>query len=158
MNADARLRAHPVSSAIFRVARAHKALAGRLLRECGLRPGQELVMMTLWESGPQRQVDLAQTLDADAPTMTRSIARLEHAGLVRRARSATDRRVVIVEATEESRRLQETVGRAWAQLEEATVGAMPPERTHAIVQLLADIEANLTRDDERPARRRSTAP
>lgn len=157
MNADARLQAHPVSSAIFRVARAHKALAGRLLRECGLRPGQELVMMTLWDSGPQRQVDLAETLDADAPTMTRSIARLEHAGLVRRARSATDRRAVIVEATEESRRLQEAVGRAWAQLEEATVGAMPPERAHAFVQLLADIEANLTRDAERSARRRSTA-
>lgn len=37
----------PVSHAIFRVARLHKMLAGRLLRHVGLYPNQELVMMRL---------------------------------------------------------------------------------------------------------------
>lgn len=134
----------PVSSAIFRVARVHKALAARLLRDAGLRPGQELVMMTLWEHGPQRQVDLAATLDADAPTMTRSIARLEAAGLVRRAPSATDRRAVIVEATEESRALRPAVERAWTELERATVGTMSARRQAEAQRLLARLEECLT--------------
>lgn len=101
--------AGPVSSAIFRVARLHKALAARQLRETGLRPGQELVLMTLWQHGPQRQVDLAQALDSDAPTMVRSIARLEKAGLVRKRPSPTDRRATIIEATEASLALRHKV-------------------------------------------------
>lgn len=133
-----------MSSALFRVARVHKALAGRLLRESGLHPGQELVMMTLWERGPQRQVDLAETLDADAPTMTRSIARLERAGLVRRTRSTTDRRSVIVEATEASQPLKRAVERAWAELEHATVGNLTPTQVAAAERTLATLEASLT--------------
>jgi MarR family transcriptional regulator, organic hydroperoxide resistance regulator len=77
----------PMSHAIFRVARLHKSLAGRLLRETGLYPGQELVLMTLWAGGAQRMSDLAEAVDSDAPSMTSSIARLEKAGLVRRAPS-----------------------------------------------------------------------
>ncbi|BDZ40181.1 hypothetical protein GCM10025863_27950 [Microbacterium suwonense] len=88
-----------MSHAVFRVARLHKSLAARLLRETGLRPGQELVLMALWRDGPQRLVDLVRRLESDAPSMTRSIARLEKAGLVQRQTSATDRRAVIVEAT-----------------------------------------------------------
>ncbi|MBI0384032.1 MarR family transcriptional regulator, partial [Streptomyces albiflaviniger] len=42
----------PVSHAIFRLARLHRMLAGQLLRRIGLHPGQELVMMHLWELGP----------------------------------------------------------------------------------------------------------
>src|ERR1700752_4656104 len=75
----------PLSPAIFRVARLNKMMAGDLLRSVGLHPGQELVMMYLWELGPQRQADLIPLVDSDAATMTRTIRRLEHAGFVRRS-------------------------------------------------------------------------
>ncbi len=133
----------PISSAIFRVARAHKALAARLLRPVGLRPGQELVLMTLWRRGPQRQVDLVQTLDSDAPTMVRSIARLEKLGLVTKRPSPTDRRATIVEATAASRRLRPQVEEAWARLEELTAGALPAARRSEVLDALAELEANL---------------
>lgn len=135
--------AGPLSSAIFRVARAHKALAARLLRDAGLRPGQELVLMTLWRSGPQRQVDLVHTLDSDAPTMTRSIARLEKAGLVHRRPSPTDRRAMIVEATPASLELRHTVEAAWAELEHLTAGPLSPRRRAEALDVLTEIETNL---------------
>lgn len=135
--------AGPVSSAIFRVARAHKALAARLLRESGLRPGQELVLMTLWERGPQRQVDLVDSLDSDAPTMARSIARLERAGLVRRRPSPTDGRAVIVEATAAALTLRQQVESAWAELERVTAGGMAAKRRKEVLAMLADLEANV---------------
>lgn len=137
------LSAAPLSHAVFRVARLHKSIAARLLRESGLRPGQELVLMTLWHSGPQRLVDLVQTLDSDAPTMTRSIARLERAGLVRRSRSATDRRAVLVEATERSLSIRGAVDSAWAELERLTVGDASAERIGEILQALGELEARL---------------
>ncbi|GAA4994130.1 hypothetical protein GCM10025734_23870 [Kitasatospora paranensis] len=74
----------PISHAIFRLARLHRMHAGQLLRRIGLHPGQELVMMHLWELGAQRQTDLVRLLDSDAATMTRTVQRLEQAGFVRR--------------------------------------------------------------------------
>lgn len=133
----------PLSSAIFRVARAHKAWAARLLRDTGLRPGQELVLMTLWQRGAQRQVDLVHSLDSDAPTMARSIARLEKAGLVRRRPSPTDRRAAIIEATEAGLALRPSVETAWAELERLTAGSLTPQRRSEALALLAAIEANL---------------
>lgn len=135
--------AAPLSHAIFRVARAHKALAARLLRDAGLRPGQELVLMALWNHGPQRQVDLAQNLDADASTMTRSIVRLEKAGLVRREPSATDGRSMIVHLTGAGRALRGQVTDAWRDLERTTAGRLSGERVTEILEALADLEANL---------------
>lgn len=143
MDTPLKLSAGPLSQGIFRVARLHKALAARLLRESGLRPGQELVLMTLWQTGPQRLVDLAQSLDADAPTMTRSIARLEKVGLVSRRRSPSDGRVIIVEATEASLDLRAKVEAAWAELERRTVGSFPVERRAEIQAALSALEGNL---------------
>ncbi|MCG7287795.1 MarR family winged helix-turn-helix transcriptional regulator [Cellulomonas sp. ACRRI] len=141
------LGAHPLSYAIFRLARLHKALAGRLLRDAGLRPGQELVLMTLWQNGPQRQVDLVRTLDSDAPTMARSIARLANIGLVRREPSPTDRRVVIVHPTEAALDLRQKVTEAWDELERATVGELTPTRVQEMLDALSDLEANLAAVD-----------
>lgn len=135
---------HPLSYAIFRVARLHKALAGRLLRDAGLRPGQELVLMTLWRNGPQRQVDLVDTLDSDAATMARSIARLANVGLVRREPSPTDGRVVIVHPTEAALDLRQKVTDAWAELERTTAGDLSRDRVAGVLDALADLEANLT--------------
>src|ERR1700759_4228009 len=93
----------PIRHGIFRTARLHKMMAGNLLRRVGLHPGQEMVMMYLWELGPQRQTDLIRLLDSDAATMTRTIRRLEHAGFVRRSPCADDKRASDIEPTAASR-------------------------------------------------------
>jgi DNA-binding MarR family transcriptional regulator len=133
----------PVSRAIFRVARLHKALAGQLLRETGLHPGQELVLMTLWSAGPQRLVDLVQAVESDAPTMTRSIGRMEKAGLVRRRPSPTDRRAVIVEATDAGLALRAKVEDAWAELERLTVAGLSRQDETQVLEALSLLEASL---------------
>ncbi|WP_395571796.1 MarR family winged helix-turn-helix transcriptional regulator [Streptomyces sp. BK79] len=138
------LGAGPVSHAIFRVARLHKALAGRLLRESGLHPGQELVLMVLWDHGPQRQVDLVEAVESDAPTMARSISRLEKAGLVRRSPSPTDGRAVIVEATEAGLALREKVDGAWAELERLTTAGLGAAQQDEILAALGLLETVLT--------------
>ena len=104
----------PISHAIFRVARLHRMIAGHLLREVGLHPGQELVMMHLWQTGPQRQVDLVRVLDSDAATMTRTIRRLEHAGFVRRVATPADKRAYLIEPTPASIPLRQRVEGIWA--------------------------------------------
>src|ERR1700739_2548386 len=114
----------PISHTIFRVARLHKMVAGNLLRRVGLHPGQELVMMYLWELGPQRQTDLIRLLDSDAATMTRTIRRLEHAGFVRRSPIPDDKRAFLIEPTAAGRALRPQVEQIWNRLEEIVAGGV----------------------------------
>ncbi|MEU4729696.1 MarR family transcriptional regulator [Streptomyces sp. NPDC023588] len=137
------VQAGPMANAIIRVARLHRMLAGQLLRRVGLHPGQELVMMQLWDLGPQRQIDLVRLLGSDAATMTRTVKRLEHAGFVRRRPSPTDKRVTIVEPTEASLALRHKVDEVWVELEECTAGQLSEERQAEAVQILEQIEAGL---------------
>lgn len=139
----------PLSDAVFRVARLHKMLAGQLLRQVGLYPNQELVMMRLWAEGPQRQVDLVRMLESEAPTIARTIQRLEKAGFVRTSRSPTDRRAVLVEATQESMSLRGSVEGIWATLESWTVGDWTESRRADILEALTALEANLLEAERR---------
>ncbi|XRQ08633.1 MarR family winged helix-turn-helix transcriptional regulator [Actinomadura welshii] len=139
----------PISHAIFRVARLHKAFAGQLLRDVGLYPGQELLMIQLWDRGPQRQVDLVRTLETDAPSVARSVRRLEAAGFVRRTPSPTDKRATIVEATRASLALKRSVERIWAELEELTVGGMDAAEREQVLRALHVLEGNLVAAEQR---------
>ncbi|MFZ4236160.1 MarR family winged helix-turn-helix transcriptional regulator [Streptomyces murinus] len=135
----------PVSHAIFRVARTHRMIAGQLLRRVGLHPGQELVMMQLWELGPQRQADLVRLLDSDAATMARTVRRLEQAGFVRRCPCADDKRAYLIEATTASHALREQVESLWRQLEDATLGNLSPTEQADVLHVLEALESRLTR-------------
>lgn len=136
-------RRGPISHAIFRVARLHRMLAGQLLREVGLHPAQELVMMQLWDRGRMRQTDLARHVGADAATMTRTIQRLEKSGFVRRVRSTSDKRSVLVEPTAASQALRQQVEDLWARIEDYATGDLTdPERGETLAAL-ERLETNL---------------
>jgi DNA-binding MarR family transcriptional regulator len=133
----------PVSHAIARVALLHRHRARQLLREIGLHPGQELLMMHLWDTGARRQSDLATVFDTDSASMTRSVQRLERAGFVRRLPDPTDRRATLVEPTTASNGLRERVERMWADLEASTVANLTSEQRDHLQAGLRQVEANL---------------
>ncbi|WP_167504252.1 MarR family winged helix-turn-helix transcriptional regulator [Streptomyces malaysiensis] len=145
------VRAGAMSHAIFRVARLHRMLAGQLLRRVGLHTGQELVMMQLWDRGPQRQTDLVRLLGSDAATMTRTIRRLEHAGFVRRCPCADDKRVTIIEPTTASLALRHEVEQIWAELERGVTDDLTPDQQSEAIDVLERIEQSLARAAERNA-------
>ncbi|MBC6458974.1 MarR family winged helix-turn-helix transcriptional regulator [Actinomadura sp. HBU206391] len=133
----------PISHAIFRLAKTHRMLAGQLLREVGLHPGQELLMMRLWESGSQRQADLATEFGTDSASMTRTVQRLERTGYVRRIPDPDDGRATRVEPTPASLVLRGQVERIWDHLERLTVGQMSTEEQQAALRVVQRLEDNL---------------
>jgi DNA-binding MarR family transcriptional regulator len=133
----------PISHAIFRLARLHRMFAGQLLRRIGLHPGQELVMMHLWELGPQRQAALVRLMDSDAATMTRTVRRLEQAGFVRRRPDPTDKRASLIEPTAASHALRREVERVWSQLEDISTAGMSADERIAALLTLERLEHNL---------------
>lgn len=142
-------RTGAMTHAIVRVARLHRMLAQQLLRDVGLHPGQELVMMQLWDLGPQRQADLVRLLGSDAATMTRTVKRLENAGFVRRRPSESDRRATIIEPTAASLALRGQVEQVWKELEESVTGDLSAAEQGAAIDVLARIERSLGRAAER---------
>ena len=138
-------RSGPVSHAVFQLTRVTRTVVAGLLRPLGLYPGQELVMMYLWDLGPLRQTDLAQLTSSDAPTMTRMIQRLEHAGFVRRFPSPEDKRAHLVEATPASRGLQQQIEGVWSQIEEMTVGGLSEAERATVLRVVQGLECRLAR-------------
>jgi DNA-binding MarR family transcriptional regulator len=90
------------------------------LRPWNLSGSQAAALSVLVRHGPQRMSDLARYLLQQTQTTTDLVDRLEQRGLVRRVRHATDRRVVLVEATDKARDLlQEIAGIGWGVGQEA---------------------------------------
>ncbi|MFD3722707.1 FtsK/SpoIIIE domain-containing protein [Streptomyces sp. NPDC058674] len=126
----------PGSEALFRAARLHRVAAGHLLRTTGLFPGQEILMMQLWEHGEQRQSDLIKTLGLDASTVTKTLQRMEQAGFVTRRRAELDRRIILVSATRAGQALRGQVEQAWRELEALTVAGMSDEEQSLAMGIL----------------------
>ncbi|WP_327366640.1 MarR family winged helix-turn-helix transcriptional regulator [Streptomyces sp. NBC_01217] len=138
----------PVSHALSRVARLHRIAAGKLLKGAGLYPGQEFLMMRLWDAGAVRQSELIKAVDLDPSTVTKMLQRLEQTGHVRRCPDPGDRRAVLVEATDDSCALHSDVDRAWSDLEEHTLAGLDAAERQELARLLAKVEANLCQGTE----------
>lgn len=77
-------------------------------------------MMFLLHDGPANMSKLAEYQNVSLPTISRSVSRLEKMGWIRRLSSPHDRRVTLVELTEDGRKRLEEIGR----LAEDTLGAL----------------------------------
>ncbi|MFF4170494.1 MarR family winged helix-turn-helix transcriptional regulator [Streptomyces sp. NPDC001744] len=137
------LRCGPVGHALARVSRMHRIAMGRRLRELGLYPGQELMMMRLWDCGPVRQSELIRSLGLDPSTVTKTLQRLEQSGHVRRGPDPADRRAVLVEATEKGQALRAGVEGAWRDLESLSLGGLAPADRAELARLLGLVAENL---------------
>ncbi|MCP3803003.1 MarR family transcriptional regulator [Allokutzneria sp. A3M-2-11 16] len=133
----------PISNLLVRAGRLHRTVAGQLLRDAGLHPGQELLMMRLWDHGSQRQGALSEALDVDASTLTRMVQRLEHGGFVRRSRCHRDGRAWYVESTQAGLALRDRVLAAWDELEKITLNGLSEDEVAALTSALERVEGNL---------------
>lgn len=134
---------YPVSWAIFALARSHRTTAAALLTELGLFPGQEIMLMQLWDKDGQSQKQLGHTLRVDHSTIAKSVRRLEQAGLVTRARSSADGRVTLVSLTADGRALRERTLAAWESLERRTVRGLSAAEQAQFVALARRIAPNV---------------
>lgn len=134
----------PVSYAIYRVARGHRNVAAAKLREIGLYAGQELLLMQLWDSGPQRQTELLRMMDIDASTLTRMVQRLESVGLLKRQADPADRRAFLIELTPAGQALRTEVERVWRELEEDTLVDLDAIERAELERLLNKLDARLS--------------
>ncbi|GAB3232834.1 hypothetical protein GCM10027447_28840 [Glycomyces halotolerans] len=140
---DTEARVGPVGHALFRVARAHRAAATRLLREIGLYPGQEIMLGHLADHGRTRQSRLVIELSIDPSTVTKMLQRLEKQHLVERRPDPTDRRVTVVDITETGRDLLAQIEERWRRLDEITCAGFSDDEREQLERVLERLESNL---------------
>lgn len=125
-----------VNELVKAVGMRHRARATQLLGELGLNMGQEQILLELDRTGPRTQSQLAAATSYEPPTVTLAVRKLEAAGLVSRAQSPSDARMIVVGLTDLGRALMPRVRSAWRKLAAETVsGLTPAERADLTLSL-----------------------
>jgi len=85
----------------------------QIMTECfrrhglSITPEQFLVLDTIWDGGSMSQQKLADIISKDKNSVTKLVDGLEKRGLICRTQCLTDRRVNIVELTQEAARIKD---------------------------------------------------
>ncbi|MFD0268046.1 MarR family winged helix-turn-helix transcriptional regulator [Streptomyces sp. NPDC127106] len=136
-------RSGRLSYAIFTLARAHRAHAAGMLRELGLHPGQELLLMQLFDRDGQSQSELLESVGLDHSTVSKSVKRMQEAGLLTRTPSEHDRRVMNVHLTDQGRALRRPIERMWTALEATATEGLDPAAVEAFVATAVAVEQSI---------------
>ncbi|MDQ0766891.1 MarR family winged helix-turn-helix transcriptional regulator [Streptomyces canus] len=126
--------AGPMSYAIFQLARAHRAYAAAMLREMDLHLGQELLLMQLLDRDGQTQSELLDSVGLDHSTVSKSLRRMQDAGLLLREPAAHDRRVMVVHLTDKGRAMREPLAAMWRALEETSARDLSAQQAESFVR------------------------
>ncbi|MGV0773185.1 MarR family winged helix-turn-helix transcriptional regulator [Mycobacterium syngnathidarum] len=134
----------PIAFGIFALSRAFHGWGTEMLLELGLHPGQELILMQLYDRDGQTQSELQQALGVDHSTISRAIKRMQLSELVARAASDNDRRAKEVWLTGKGAALRKPLERLWTSLEQCALEAVPPSRRAEFARSVAKLEQTYT--------------
>lgn len=133
-----------------------RALLGMSLRSVAAAPvpltvPQHRLLVLVSSDGPRRVGTLADELGINQSNASRLVARLVEQGLVQRVEDPQDRRVSLIEATVEGRRVLDTVSELRLHELRAIVAEMPPDTWGPAVEVLRAFNAAAHEAEATPA-------
>lgn len=128
---------------IQRIFRTYRRHVEDRLTALGLYPGQEHMLMQLWNEEGVTQSALVERLCVEPSTVTKSLQRLEKVGFVERRQDSEDSRVSRVYLTDAGRELQVPVRQIWCDLEKVMVDGLSDVELALLRRILGQIEDNL---------------
>ncbi len=137
-----------LAETVLAFSRAFRARHAGLLAQHGLHPGQDVLLMAIWESPGLRQAELARRLAVEPPTVTRMVHRLERSGLLERRPDPDDGRVARIHPTARSRMLEMLVRRCWSELDAELITALGSGEAEELRHLAAEAARALRRPVE----------
>ncbi|SDQ54918.1 MarR family winged helix-turn-helix transcriptional regulator [Thermostaphylospora chromogena] len=132
-----------LSFALIRLIKAHRNLLAGELAKLDLHVGQEMLLNQLWQEDGVSQAVLIERLGVEPPTVTRTLQRLERAGLVHRQAEPGPRRVLRVYLTERGRALRGPVEAVWRKAEERLLAALSEEERAQLRTVVGKMSASL---------------
>lgn len=132
-----------LTRALTGAARAIRTALTHHLADCGLHAGQDGVILLLAREKSLTPGEIARALGVKAPTMTRTIGRMEVQGFVTRNGDGNDGRMTRVSLTQTG---VDSIGRIEGAIDTATgnaIAGMSGKEIRNLVRLLAMVESNL---------------
>jgi DNA-binding MarR family transcriptional regulator len=127
---------------LYAAARATNRLYNTLLAPWDLTYPQYLVLKLLWSRKSATVGEIAKSLMLDSGTTTPLVRRLETRGLLQRARTSTDERIVSVTLTTQGLALEDEMADLTSDVGTATgIGMSDAQRT---IEALRAINSNIT--------------
>lgn len=139
---------------IHRTARRLRVDLGEAIRAAGvdLSPEHWFILNRLWHQNGCAQATLVMDGLEDRANLSRQLAMLQHAGLVKRVPDARDKRRQLVFLTAKGVKVHDAVAALAQQQEERVLAGMGDTPLNAALKVLAHMEANLSpRQDMDPA-------
>jgi MarR family transcriptional regulator, transcriptional regulator for hemolysin len=130
----------------FWINRASRAIGRRLdrdLRPLGLAMSHLPVLRALAERGPCSQRQLAEIAGVEQSTMTEMLARMERAGIVRRAPNPDDRRAVVVSLTRRAHARFAKAREVLTQGEQSVMSVLAADERVVLLKLLERVTSAL---------------
>lgn len=132
-----------LAAAVVNAARSMRTVLSRNLLATGLYAGQDGVILALSEAGGLTAGALAARLGVKAPTMTRTIGRLEAQGFVERRPDETDGRLTMVHLTEAGRSSVDRISEAGRLSERQAAEGLSEKDVRNLLKLLRAMDENL---------------
>ncbi len=118
-----------------------------LLAPSGITPRQYAILLQLREGDGQTLNDLARRLFVDATAMSRTLSRMEKAGLVTRTRCTSDRRAYEVHLTEEGKGILARLQPDLEAAEEQMLAGLDAGRVETLKEILRTMLKNVAATD-----------
>jgi DNA-binding MarR family transcriptional regulator len=112
-----------------------------LLEPFGLTYPQYLVLVLLWERDGRTVGELGQSLELDSGTLSPLLRRMTDTGIIARARTAGDERVVVVSLTDRGRALRADLAHVPACIAAGT--GLTRERADELIETLRRFTADM---------------
>lgn len=132
-----------LASLLVQAARSMRTVLSRNLVESGLYAGQDGVMLALAETDGLTAGALAAKLGVKAPTMTRTIGRMEAQGFLERRPDEDDARLTKVYLTAPGRDRLQTIAEAGQHSEKLATRGLTEKQVRTLMKLLRVVDSNL---------------
>lgn len=132
-----------LAGAVVNAARSMRTVLSRNLLDTGLYAGQDGVILALAEEGGLTAGALAGCLGVKAPTMTRTIGRLEAQGFVERRPDEADGRLTVVHLTDAGRASVDRITEAGRLSEQQAADGLSEKDVRQLLKLLRTMDENL---------------
>ncbi|MCA1491956.1 MarR family winged helix-turn-helix transcriptional regulator [Sinorhizobium alkalisoli] len=140
---DAEVHDQELASVLVQAARSMRTVLSRNLVESGLYAGQDGVMLALGESDGLTAGALAAKLGVKAPTMTRTIGRMEAQGFLERRPDEDDARLTKVYLTAQGRDRLQRIAEAGQHSERLATRGLTDKQVRTLLKLLRIVDSNL---------------
>jgi DNA-binding MarR family transcriptional regulator len=132
-----------LASAVTQAARSLRTVLSRRLSDAGLYAGQDGVILQLAEEEGLTPGQLAQRLGVKAPTMTRTIGRMEAQGFLERKSDGQDGRLTKIYLTANGKLSVERITQAIEDCGALATEGLSHKETRTLLKLLRMMEGNL---------------